>query len=376
MFKFILSLGCLTLSSLAALRPAEEGARNIQKKYSRTLKLKQRDVRKASHFIEEKAPKNMKKGTYYMAPKTTGLSFPIECDKESKNCFIVLDTKRSFIGEGAFKKVHKAILYNRKKPKLVARATQRTAKTREITLTKKMRGKPGLYTTLGFGKNKKTGKNYQTIYSKLYRPGSLHKALEKKTRFSFYEKVKISSDILSGLTSLHESGIVHRDLGARNYFIDIPRGKPGRRSITCHIADLGRATFAKGAVNNAVQGNPKYISPEGIVKRKMKGQDYYQSDIFAVGCVLYWLYYEKQAPWQDRSDLNDVSGSTKHRARKLRWNVDHAIKDRRKKLKALKKPSSKQQFEHLILKMLHTTPKNRSSAKRLSLKLDKILQRI
>ncbi len=374
MFQYVLALSCIVLGPLAASNRAEEGARIIQKKYGKTLQLKRAHIRKASHFIENRAPKEMKKGNFYMSKKKTGLKYAVECDKASKNCFIILDSKRAFIGEGACKTVHKAIHYHPKKPKLVARGTQKANRSRELTLTKKMHGKPGLFTTCGFGTNKKKGKKYQTIYSKLYRPGSLHNALEKKTRFSLYEKMKIASDILSGLASLHESGIVHRYLGARNYFIDIPKGKPGKRAINAHIADLGRATYAKYAANNMVQGNTKYTSPEGIMKKNMKGDDYYKSDIFAVGCVLYWVYYGKQAPWHDRSYVKDVDGPAKYRFHLLRSRINHAIKDRRKKLKKIAKPSPKQQFEHLILKMLHTTPKNRSSAKNLSRKMNKIIE--
>ncbi len=379
MFIYILSIACLAVGTLTAAnsqKNAKIATRNIQKKYKNNLELKHKDILKTSLFIEQKAAREMNKGNFYMPPRKTGTKHAVECDKLSKKCFIILDNKKAYIGEGAFKKVYKAIQYDQKKPKIVARATQIANKGRELALTKKMDGKPGLFTTLGFGTNKKHGKTYQTIYSKLYKPGSLQNALEKKMQFTTYEKIKIAKDILSGLASLHEKGIVHRDLGARNYLIDIPKGKPNKRNISTHIADLGKATYAKGAANTIVQGNTKYTSPEGILKTKMKGNNYYKSDIFAVGCVLHWLYYGKQAPWLNKSYVHDVSGSAIHRFHKLKWEVDHAIQNRRKKLYRLKNPTAKQQFEHLILKMLHTTAKKRSSAKNLSRKINEIFERI
>jgi len=368
MFRCLL----LALVSVTALF-AQDAARKMQK-LEKGLELKRKDLVKAARFIEKRVPSYLKKQKYYLPAKETGLKHDVECDERTKACFIVLKGKKAFLGEGACKTVHKAIQYHPKKPKIVARATQKANRSREHQLTQELHGKRGLFQTVGFGSNKKKGNLYRTIYSKVYSPGSLHDVLENDTPFSIREKMKIAAGIISGLASLHEEGIVHRDLGARNYLIDIPKGKVGNRAIQAHIADFGRATYAERAADTKVQGNTKYTSPEGLVRNKMKGKHYYKSDIFAVGCVLYWLYHGQKPSWLEKSYIKDGSGSNSHRFHQLRWRVDHAIKKRRDALKG--KVDPKKTFERLILQMLHTNPKARPSAKRLSYKMDKLIGRV
>ncbi|MBS0655739.1 MAG: protein kinase [Verrucomicrobia bacterium] len=347
------------------------------KKYHTNLSLKRSDIMQTALFIETALPKLVKKKKTFLSKNRSGLAHAVEYDPELKSSFIVLDSKDTFIGAGAYKKVYKAIHYNHtnKHPKVVARAVQKTKQTREHAITKKMHGAPGLFETVGFGCYRQRSKHYRTIYSKLYRPGSLHSVLEKRTHLSLYEKMKIASDILKGLSALHKKGIVHRDLGARNYFVDIPKGRPGRREVKACIADLGRATQAKKAGNTKVQGNTKYTAPEGLYRRNMHGKEYYKADVYAVGCVLYWLFHGKMAHWQDRSYVKDAKGSLYHRYKQLRNRIKHGTKWRRQYLvqKGSKK-TAKEYFEQMILQMLHTTARKRGTAHELSKRMDKIFE--
>ncbi len=347
------------------------------KKYHTSLSLKRKELLQTALFIESSLPKYVKRDTCYLSKKRTGLAYAVEHDPELNTSFIVLSGKSAYIGKGMKKVVHKAIHYRADHPKVVARAVDCTKETREHVLTKKVHGSPGVYQTHGFGKNKQHGKSYRTIYSKLYRPGSMQDAMDKKYRLSTYEKVKVASDILAGLYSLHKQGIVHRDLGARNHFIDIPKGKPGRRNVTACIADLGRATYAVRAADTKVQGNTFYTAPEGLYRKKLKGRDYYKTDVFAVGCVLYRLFYGKKALWQDRSYVNDTEEPLHYRYKSMKYRIKHATKARRTRLQSKRtRLSPKEEFELLVLRMLHTDPSKRGSAKLLSAKASKILSRI
>ncbi len=343
----------------------------------KSLPVKRAKILQTSLYIETALKKHAKQHRYYLSKARTHLPYTLEHDPQTKASFIVVKDKKAFIGEGAFKKVYKAICYDPKSPKIVARAEEKTKSPKEHILTKKLHDSPGIYKTVGFGKHKRHNKQYHTIYSKLYRPGSLHDTLERKKKFSMYEKMKAASEILEGLAAMHAKGIVHRDLGARNYLIEIPKGKPGKRNVRAAISDLGRATYAKDAAGTKVQGNTKYTSPEAIYRKRMKGKDYYKSDIFAVGCVLYWLYHNKMPSWLDRSYIKDVSGSTSHRSHKLRWRVGHATKERRRALlgKGSRK-TAKERFELLILRMLHTNPDKRGSSQELSRKMKAIFRSV
>lgn len=345
--------------------------------YHTSLKLKRPDLLQTSLFIETTLPEYTKKQKYYVSKHRTGLAHTVEYDPKHKTRFIVLDGKNHYIGKGKKKTVHKAIHYNHEHPKVIARAVDQVKHSREHSLTKKLHGAPGIYTTLGFGKNIKGKKPYSTIYSKLYRPGSLQDALDKKYTLSTYEKMKVACDILEGLNSLHMRGIVHRDLGARNHFIDIPKGKPGRRKVTASIADLGRATYAVRAADTKVQGNTTYTAPEGLYRKKLKGKDYYKTDIFAVGCVLYRVFYNKKAPWQEKSYVKDSKKSLHRRYKSMKHAIKRSTKARRQYLESKSsKLTAKEQFELLVLSMVHTDPQKRSTAQQLSKKMNKIFQQV
>lgn len=333
-----------------------------------------RELLQLSYFIETTLSKHIAGETFYLQKHKTGLSQILEHDPRTNTSFIVLEGKKAALGEGKKKTVNYALMYDPAHPKVVARAEQTEEMRREMEITKKMQGKPGLFETVGFAKHKKNGKSYKTIYSKIYSPGSLQTAFEKKCKLSLHEKMTAALNILRGLESLHTNKIVHRDLGARNYLINIPHGKPGRRNVEACIADLGRADYVKSASVTKIQGNTKYTSPEGLFIKKFKRNDYYSADVFAVGCVFYRLFYEKMAPWQDKSYVKDTHRSLKSRYKKMSHRIKKATKARRTKLagKSSSRLTKKEAFELLILRMLHTNPSKRGSAEDLRRELELI----
>ena len=331
---------------------------------------------KAAYFIETRLPEIIKKKNYYMLKKKTGLSNNIEYDPSTKSTFIILEGKKAKLGLGKKKIVTKAIHYNNGRPKVVARGEQSIPMKQEFKLTKKLRGKPGLFQTHGFGKHKAHGKKYTTIYSKLYSPGALQTAFDKKMKFSVYEKIKIAHNVVRGLYSLHKKGLVHRDLGARNYLINVPKGKKGKRDIEACIADLGRTDYAKHVKGSKIQGNTSYTAPEGLYRHRMSKKDYFKTDVFAVGCVLYRLFYEKQkAPWQKISYVKD-SRPLQERYHEMMHKIIKATKSRRTKLAKKKHLSPKEELESVMLNMTHPYPKKRKTAEALSKRMDKLFSRV
>lgn len=351
-------------------------AATAAKKLPRGLGISRAEFLQAAFFIETRLPEYTAKKKYYLPKSKTGLSHTIEYDPQTKSCFIVLEGKRNQIGEGTKKIVSKAMCYNYKhKPKVVARAEEKIESNRELKISKVLHGKPGIFETLGFGQHRKHGKKYITVYSKIYNPGSLQAAFEKHTRFSLREKMKIALNILKGVESMHKEGIVHRDLGARNYLINIPKGKIGKRKIEACVADLGRADFITKVAGTKVQGNTKYTPPEALYLNKLKGKDYYAIDIYAAGCVFFRLFYEKWAPWQDRSYVKDTR-SLHTRYDELVYRIKETTEIRKRYLANKQKKgalSSRHQFERLIMKMLSIDPKKRGTATSLRRKMEQIL---
>lgn len=84
--------------------------------------------------------------------------------------------------------------------------------------------------------------------------------------------------ICSGMSHIHECGIVHRDIKTLNIFLT--------KTGLVKLGDFGIATVLKGSreyMAESVVGTPYYMSPEIV-----QGQKYNQkSDMWALGCVLY-----------------------------------------------------------------------------------------
>lgn len=327
-------------------------------------------------YIESDMKKHVQHKQYYLPSHKTGLSKALEYDPKTKTTFIIAGKRKSnYLGRGAKKTVYKSIGYKNGKTTVIARAEQSCAMKREIKITKKLRGAPGIISIKGFGKHKDSGKKYTTTYSTLYTTGSIKTILKKKIALSLYEKVKICYNILQGLDSMHSRGIVHRDLAAQNFFVTVPHGKPGKRKVTAVIADFGWAAYAKTLAHKKPQANYKSTAPEGFLLKRMKHSTYYATDIFSTGRVFYRLLHgEKKGKWLQGFS----SGSPKWRYFKYFRIIQKHTHARRKVLEhkqARGHISNKERFEYLILKMIHPNASMRGSAKTLRNQMKSLLNK-
>jgi hypothetical protein len=113
------------------------------------------------------------------------------------------------------------------------------------------------------------GEDLATLLSRIGRlPGA--KALE------------IARQLCGGLAAAHEKGVLHRDLKPANVMID----GHGHARIT----DFGLALRAEEAAADR-SGTPAYMAPEQLEGKPAS----VQSDIYALGLVLYELYTGKRA---------------------------------------------------------------------------------
>ncbi len=96
--------------------------------------------------------------------------------------------------------------------------------------------------------------------------------------------VEIARELCAGLAAAHDKGVLHRDLKPGNVMID---GR-GRAKIT----DFGLAVGIEDDRGGAeVSGTPAYMAPEQLAG---KGASV-QSDIYALGLVLYELFTGRRA---------------------------------------------------------------------------------
>ena len=96
--------------------------------------------------------------------------------------------------------------------------------------------------------------------------------------------IEIAREMCAGLAAAHDKGVLHRDLKPGNVMID---GR-GRAKIT----DFGLAVGVDDDKGGAeVSGTPAYMAPEQLAG---KGSSV-QSDIYALGLVLYELFTGRKA---------------------------------------------------------------------------------
>jgi len=112
----------------------------------------------------------------------------------------------------------------------------------------------------------------------------LESLLRRIGRLPEDKAVEVAQQLCAGLAAAHRSGVLHRDLKPSNVMID---GK-GRVRIT----DFGLAIAAAEAVQESgPTGTPGYLAPELLSGAAPS----VQSDLYALGLVLYELFTGKKA---------------------------------------------------------------------------------
>jgi serine/threonine-protein kinase len=106
--------------------------------------------------------------------------------------------------------------------------------------------------------------------------------LSRIGRLPGVKALEIARQLCSGLAAAHEKGVLHRDLKPANVMVD----GHGRARIT----DFGLALRAEEAAADK-SGTPAYMAPEQLEGKPAS----VQSDIYALGLVLYELYTGKRA---------------------------------------------------------------------------------
>jgi serine/threonine protein kinase len=297
----------------------------------------------------------------------------LQYDAASKKIFIHLGTHGvKPVGFGRMKVVTKTILYDVNNPVVMARAVGQSRCKRERYAMEHLTNLPHVLQAQALMRHKdpKTGNRVSTIVTPIIRPGSFQTILDNKSmHLTLKEKVGIACDIMHGIAGMHRKGFAHCDLGARNYFVSIKGRKPEHRRINAYVADFGRTIPVHYAKDAPVQGNSRYMPPEAIFRAKMKGDMYLSSDLFAVGCVFWRMYFGELPAWSVSRSLNDESRDNKERYRAKVFFINavrHSVEEKHKSARRKNhKPPLKEGFLDIILKMTNPSPKERGTAEEL-----------
>lgn len=334
-----------------------------------------REFLQAAYYIETELPHIKHSAVHYLTKKKTGLKHDIEYDPATGHTFIVLDSKRAFIGSGAKKSVYKTIHYSHRDPKVLARSEQTLAMRDEIKALKALQGSHGVMNMHAFTMHKRKHKKYYTIYSDYYK-GTVSDLFSEK-EISFRNKLIIMHDLIRGLDSMHSRNYVHRDLHAYNYLIFEENVSNGNKILRAVIADLGRTIPISQAKNVRAQMTSRLCPPEGFDQKKLKGKDYFATDVYALGCILYRLHHNRFPKWQGKFLRSDTLSPSKKKALLVKKLSKETAKRRKELLtsKERNEPLSlEQEAELLILKMLDVNPSKRGTSGQLRHDMHAILQ--
>ena len=118
-----------------------------------------------------------------------------------------------------------------------------------------------------------------------YLPGiTLRELLKEQRRLTVTQTITVMDAVLSGLSSAHRAGLIHRDVKPENVLL----AEDGR----IKIGDFGlaRATSANTATGQQLLGTIAYLAPELVTR----GTADTRSDIYALGIMLYEMLAGEQ----------------------------------------------------------------------------------
>ena len=194
--------------------------------------------------------------------------------------------------------------------------------------------------------DKNTISNNYYIILDLGKKGELFNyILYPKKGFSESQTRYIFTEILKGVKSIHDNGIIHLDLKIENIMID--------EFYNVKISDFG---FSIDNTNkeliNIFQGSEKYKAPEIILKKPFIG---FYADVFSLGVILFLIltgnYPFKSARKYDICYTNIIKGKIDHYWFLVKKKI---FEDNDDNL-----PS--EEFRDLFIKMIQFEPNNRIS---------------
>ncbi|AMV26254.1 Serine/threonine-protein kinase PrkC [Gemmata sp. SH-PL17] len=141
-----------------------------------------------------------------------------------------------------------------------------------------------------------TGEDRGTMFlaMELLKGESLETRLRNKTPLEFDELLRIAEETATGLSAIHERGLIHRDIKPGNIWLEAEtRGQTtdSASSLTPRVKildfglvrDIHEDTHLTEA--GAVVGTPAYMSPEQVRGWALDQR----TDLFSFGCVLYTM---------------------------------------------------------------------------------------
>jgi|GEM_PF-5247250 len=323
-------------------------------------------------FFESQKQSLQQNGSNVFIKKNSTYPRDLVFSKASRHWYILGDDT---VAKGHKKRLVKALMYNSQGFSLIGCAVQENMLSVEKKSLKKLHNEVGVmrvFDLLDFGST-------SYVFCKFYREGSLESFFARNDhQMTLRQKEEIALQLISGLEAIQNKNIVHRDLKSANLLLDSESGTNGQRVFTAAICDFGRAIPLAKVDGQKAQWNPSFNAPEAIHFEVLSAKDYYKTDVFALGCNLYQLFYGDAIGWENRSLVKNSFVAPNVRTYLYAKRLSHCLKNRYATLQSKSGNSimtEKERFEFLVLQMLHPDPSKRPTVKELCMKLEKIMRK-
>lgn len=352
-------------------------------KLSDTHALKKKELFDLVFYIETKLKSEVQKGHIYLKKDKTDLVRTIEYDPTTKRTFIHLKTHRlDRVGKGWHKVVTYSILYHAKKPEIVVNSVGDKTVHHEAKILGKINNNNGFVKTYAMTEHikKKTNEKVYSLIQKHYNAGSLRSYQKGKRHMTKKETITCVRDLFLGLEKLHKKRLAHLDLHSGNILCNRSVDpKTGKTTFSSALIDFGQVrTFdeAKKRVPQ-VEVPRRLAAPEALLKKKHR-VDVRKIEVYALGCNLYHLYFQKFPEWTDKKKFYEMKHMSQYEktrfSKHLTDQITSTMHKRKKELSSKNKTWN--QLGKLIIQMCDPDPKKRASAESYRKSADKLLRQL
>jgi len=193
------------------------------------------------------------------------------------------------IGQGSFGDIYQGIYKGGRVAVKVLRAKKRTNRNLRLLQEEgihlmKLKQHPNVCRFIGMIHEE----NITAVITQFVRNGSVKECMQRGRSFSLDQKLNILLQSSAGVWSLHDQGIIHRDIALRNMLINL-------KDFSVYVSDFGLSRSLSRDFSNNEESLPvAWSSPETL----QDGSYSRKTDIWSFG-VMIWELFSEETPFSD-----------------------------------------------------------------------------